>query len=169
MISIHAPRTGSDTIPFRPRRNKRISIHAPRTGSDHTVAVEHHVGDISIHAPRTGSDCQFEQHFLNRKHFNPRSPHGERLPLFIFGSWALCYFNPRSPHGERLFRTQFPHWSPDFNPRSPHGERRRGAETRFTCKAISIHAPRTGSDQARGCASQFPTYFNPRSPHGERR
>ena len=33
-----------------------------------------------------------------------------------------------------------------FNPRSPHGERRRGAEAGFTCKAISIHAPRTGSD-----------------------
>ena len=34
---------------------------------------------------------------------------------------------------------------------------------------ISTHAPRTGSDQARGSTRQFPTYFNPRSPHGERR
>ena len=34
---------------------------------------------------------------------------------------------------------------------------------------ISIHAPRTGSDQLAGAASGHPLHFNPRSPHGERR
>ena len=35
LISIHAPRTGSDSNPL-PRKNRAvtISIHAPRTGSD---------------------------------------------------------------------------------------------------------------------------------------
>ena len=33
---------------------------------------------------------------------------------------------------------------------------------------ISIHAPRTGSDQAGHSASPLLPYFNPRSPHGER-
>ena len=33
-----------------------------------------------------------------------------------------------------------------FNPRSPHGERRKVAEERFHTCAISIHAPRMGSD-----------------------
>ena len=34
-----------------------ISIHAPRTGSDIMEELENHIGiGISIHAPRTGSD-----------------------------------------------------------------------------------------------------------------
>ena len=35
------------------------------------------------------------------EHFNPRSPHGERL-LPTQRTLNLCHFNPRSPHGERL-------------------------------------------------------------------
>ena len=35
LISIHAPRTGSDAVNlFQHQRNLVISIHAPRTGSD---------------------------------------------------------------------------------------------------------------------------------------
>ena len=34
---------------------------------------------------------------------------------------------------------------------------------------ISIHAPRTGSDEALEEAVALSAYFNPRSPHGERR
>ena len=38
IISIHAPRTGSDGIPFSYRGGYIvISIHAPRTGSDEGV------------------------------------------------------------------------------------------------------------------------------------
>ena len=57
LISIHAPRTGSDDdraegIVAR----RRISIHAPRTGSDFRRRSFRRRGYISIHAPRTGSD-----------------------------------------------------------------------------------------------------------------
>ena len=38
----------------------------------------------------------------------------------------------------------------DFNPRSPHGERHTWAHLAETLKAISTHAPRTGSDSWRG-------------------
>ena len=34
----------------------------------------------------------------------------------------------------------------DFNPRSPHGERLLSAASATCTDAISIHAPRTGSD-----------------------
>ena len=56
MISIHAPREGSDGgwDPFH--GGQSISIHAPREGSDgHSFR---HVNGmlISIHAPREGSD-----------------------------------------------------------------------------------------------------------------
>ena len=35
-------------------------------------------------------------------------------------------------------------------------------------KIISIHAPRTGSDQSASTFQSVQPYFNPRSPHGER-
>ena len=37
-------------------------------------------------------------------------------------------------------------WLPHFNPRSPHGERPAARRSGCMCRAISIHAPRTGSD-----------------------
>ena len=56
-----------------------------------------------------------------------------------------------------------------FNPRSPHGERRTSGRHPCGHQAISIHAPRTGSDSppSRECR-QSVLDFNPRSPHGER-
>ena len=79
-----------------------------------------------------------------------------------------------------------------FNPRSPHGERLATFKAGKTRKAISIHAPRTGSDAEKAAAQEAQEisihaprtgsdawgydqtnvdfyHFNPRSPHGERR
>ena len=81
-------------------------------------------GQISIHAPRTGSDfISFSSH-LREGYFNPRSPHGER---------RRARLNPRlsSP-----FQSTLP---------------ARGATSLGQIGAqggeISIHAPRTGSDE----------------------
>ena len=57
IISIHAPRTGSDIDYIMQRLAKKISIHAPRTGSDGKHPFSYIDIIISIHAPRTGSDC----------------------------------------------------------------------------------------------------------------
>ena len=79
----------------------KISIHAPRTGSDTYIRCGVPLPRISIHAPRTGSDALNNYRCTFAGYFNPRSPHGERLrhgtslPL-------RDDFNPRSPHGERL-------------------------------------------------------------------
>ena len=100
-ISIHAPRAGSDSaVPlcqsmalyFNPRSpcgerragirfwqiDGDISIHAPRAGSDYKQwdKVTKHV--ISIHAPRAGSDYIGAECVHCIRHFNPRSPCGER-------------------------------------------------------------------------------------------
>ena len=71
--------------PHQPDHQCLISIHAPRMGSDLAASL----GwidplKISIHAPRMGSDYaqNSEQTFL--MNFNPRSPHGERLPIFTW-------------------------------------------------------------------------------------
>ena len=57
LISIHAPREGSDIwCDSGPARIQGISIHAPREGSDLRNSISHKVDPISIHAPREGSD-----------------------------------------------------------------------------------------------------------------
>ena len=101
--------------------------------------------------------------------FNPRSPHGER-PVPGAGSAARkSHFNPRSPHGERpggQARRRNQHPISIHAPRTGSDDRprrnRRGLR-------ISIHAPRTGSDRIFGDLQAFAMDFNPRSPHGERR
>ena len=82
---------------------------------------------------------------MGSRHFNPRSPCGERqFGFFLIRS--LSYFNPRSPCGERH-------------------ETWRKEESKVP---ISIHAPLAGSDSTPTGMRLFPTYFNPRSPCGER-
>ena len=126
VISIHAPRAGSDftpshrspahslfqsTLPGRgatlsireQNLNRIISIHAPRAGSDsYSSRLRKRRTWISIHAPRAGSD------FPNLR----------------------CRIRRRS----------------DFNPRSPGGERQETNAEILKAIEISIHAPRAGSD-----------------------
>ena len=80
-------------------------------------------------------------------HFNPRSPHGERLSGRTAGRSPEKDFNPRSPHGERL-AILLVGWGLQqyFNPRSPHGERLKQIREMWAVITISTHAPRTGSD-----------------------
>ena len=57
VISIHAPRVGSDEdFDNVGLLLAGISIHAPRVGSDRPGRLPGHDGLISIHAPRVGSD-----------------------------------------------------------------------------------------------------------------
>ena len=101
------------------------------------------------------------------------------------------YFNPRSPHGERPTSS----WAMAAHKRFQSTLPARGATGQaaayFRDDRISIHAPRTGSDEkclrtgtttllfqstlpARGATTpknilrRITPYFNPRSPHGER-
>ena len=169
-----------------------ISIHAPRTGSDsQEYVIPGTKGVISIHAPRTGSDLGGGKMMEQTENFNPRSPHGERraqrLPPHVrrvFQStlpargatpsrqWSLArpdisIHAPRTGSDPELCRAAGTQGN--FNPRSPHGERRfqikqgyapgkfqstlpaRGAtvltDGTRTVEIISIHAPRTGSDR----------------------
>ena len=63
------------------------------------------------------------KHFTKDQHFNPRSPRGERL-LLMDGMFRIMYFNPRSPRGERFYVLENLSTRCHFNPRSPRGERR---------------------------------------------
>ena len=61
VISIHAPRGGSDETRKDFDKMILISIHAPRGGSDGYVLGLACVRTISIHAPRGGSDKAFRE------------------------------------------------------------------------------------------------------------
>ena len=141
--------------------------------------------------PARGATRQNARKLQKNLHFNPRSPHGERQGV-VNGRAKEKHFNPRSPHGERRRLSHYHSNTKTFQSTLPA----RGATSfRFLFhrhRTISIHAPRTGSDDAVcdwcGCVFQFQStlpargatslpatrtssvsYFNPRSPHGERR
>ena len=159
-----------------------ISIHAPREGSDNPTNG-HDTGLIQFLStlPARGATRRSRSRPGNRRHFYPRSPRGERRrdrPVCA----DLWHFYPRSPRGERrpLSGIFSPHRG-YFYPRSPRGERHPGRRTMrsrwsflSTLPArgatlaypqllggvpISIHAPREGSDgnsgTIEGHSSQF--------------
>ena len=128
---------------------KVISIHAPRAGSDRRQAnaQKHHnhfnprspCGErpndrrglmprqqISIHAPRAGSDASALTGEQAMKNFNPRSPCGERRK---FGCQQT---------GNMVFQSTLP----------VRGATAAHRHCRFNYR-ISIHAPRAGSDLPR--------------------
>ena len=147
-----------------------ISIHAPRTGSDTVREVlSEREPMISIHAPRTGSDAWRKQVSPGTPDFNPRSPHGERHhPSFV--SIVADPFQSTLPARgatRKAATTTDPDLISIHAPRT--GSDADAPESGEHCQLISIHAPRTGSDAFPCPASRAYSNFNPRSPHGERR
>ena len=167
-ISIHSPRMGRDggnggtqntapdfnplsphgerptLLPTRPIDNI-ISIHSPRMGRD--GEGDPHAGDpaISIHSPRMGRDAAGGSGKPEAGHFNPLSPHGERLAV---GKIAA---------EEIQFQSTLPAW----------GETRQ-RRLQGPAPAISIHSPRMGRDKREDTEASSRIHFNPLSPHGER-
>ena len=100
--------------------------------------------------------------------FNPRSPHGERRPSACPAGSCAHHFNPRSPHGERH---SWVHLASTLTAISIHAPRTGSDVSRYSRRrllTISIHAPRTGSDGIWSENVPMALNFNPRSPHGER-
>ena len=124
-----------------------ISIHAPRTGSDvfHLCKLGG-VKLISIHAPRTGSDKPTATLWRAlHRHFNPRSPHGERR-----GTGAP---NSRS----FLFQSTLPARGATADP-----------DGKIYHVTFQSTLPARGATWTDYCHKLMWDYFNPRSPHGER-
>ena len=79
-----------------------VSIHAPRAGSDLADMMRNHVRRrVSIHAPHAGSDSVTSVVLYTDAGFNPRSPCGERPMAALSDESVFGGFNPRSPCGER--------------------------------------------------------------------
>ena len=163
-ISIHAPRTGSDCggSGFL-ARVELISIHAPRTGSDAVGREPRKTETISIHAPRTGSDVFADAHGRITAHFNPRSPHGERHGVLGYSPIA---FEFQSTLPARGATGGIQHFVPAIAI-SIHAPRTGSDPSRQWSLArpdISIHAPRTGSDSGSKCGRSIAAVFQSTLP-----
>ena len=128
-------------------RSVRISIHAPRTGSDTGrfagLEILPYFNPRSPHGERPSQAACF----ASRSHFNPRSPHGERRHLrgraIVIGDISI--HAPRTGSDVATVMAAMADVS-QFQSTLPA----RGATITFTRfkmgDGISIHAPRTGSD-----------------------
>ena len=125
----------------------RFQSTLPARGATYSFLAASRHSSISIHAPRTGSDILLFSSKSAFFYFNPRSPHGERRIHTSAHLQANSKFQSTLPARgattkHMAHRRKFPY----FNPRSPHGERPIVRVGDALSNAISIHAPRTGSD-----------------------
>ena len=168
LISIHAPRMGSDKSP---RRNSD-SFYAfqstlPGWGATYFNMRYRTLDMISIHAPRMGSDYGTRYNTAYSLLFQSTLP-----------GWGATHYSDYrnrvvhiSIHAPRMGSDITPiQWrkmtfisihAPRMGSDLIHGRRQ-------PPPTISIHAPRMGSDRRPPYTESYRLYFNPRSPDGER-
>ena len=124
-----------------------ISIHAPRAGSDTSITGQFaHSSIFQSTLPVRGATAAGALPGRRRDNFNPRSPCGERR--IEAGDHAVNHdFNPRSPCGERQEpRVEF-EIGEDISIHAPRAGSDEEPRVEFEIgEDISIHAPRAGSD-----------------------
>ena len=152
------------------RRKRRISTHAPRTGSDPTtepkkafdpvfqptLPARGATGSSVVHCafrvfqptlPARGATLSGWHCHDRRRHFNPRSPHGERRTAAAAAAqaWRISTHAPRTGSDSTAYAgcAIYGQFQPTLPARGATGS---AAATRASCK-ISTHAPRTGSDE----------------------
>ena len=82
---------------------KVISIHAPRVGSDCGMMTKYDEIGISIHAPRVGSDFNSARGVSFGRYFNPRSPCGERQQVCTKIYLRICNMRESCVHFRRWY------------------------------------------------------------------
>ena len=165
-ISIHAPRGGSDVVGNRVCASAMISIHAPRGGSDQCRSRIRIIAAISIHAPRGGSDVDGTTDRASDIDFNPRSPWGER-PRGRHSSLHKRGFQSTLPVGGATWRGSMTLWSGRrFQSTLPVGGATIAVISGLQGSAISIHAPRGGSDWGEQPANGFGNIISIHAPRG---
>ena len=148
MISIHAPRAGSDAGSDLDKRMTEIfQSTLPVRGATLVIQLVYTTLRISIHAPRAGSDTTEIDIAVRAMLFQSTPPvRGATLYLRILQLGSRD-FNPRPPCGGRLFSRHAAFAVlMDFNPRPPCGGRLCAELGINISDRISIHAPRAGGD-----------------------
>ena len=145
-----------------------ISIHAPRVGSDLRNDVKFLVlQSISIHAPRVGSDLPSPSCWRLPRYFNPRSPCGERPSRLAFPDSGFKFQSTLPVWGA----TRDPEWSLQsaiFQSTLPVWGATRWSTSERKGHTFQSTLPVWGATPQ--CRRDYPAHgdFNPRSPCGER-
>ena len=169
VISIHAPRVGSDTISTN--ADNRYTIFQstlPAWGATKHLLNRLTFFRISIHAPRVGSDSTWCASISDSRRFQSTLPAwGATAAFLAFGK-------------AKTFQSTLPAWGatsskphPRLNKEISIHAPRVGSDIDVDAEGvlpfhISIHAPRVGSDENIAMLFNAIKYFNPRSPRGER-
>ena len=148
LISIHAPRAGSDI--------QKLAFLSDSLGFQSTLPVRGatqrqknrwELFYISIHAPRAGSDDEPRAGRGVPRDFNPRSPCGERRE---FGQYATAASQQISIHAPRAGSDyaagDYRYNAPGFQSTLPVRGATEKKQNLLGVLYISIHAPRAGSD-----------------------
>ena len=170
LVSIHAPRVGSDlilrdsteyyrkfqsTLPvwgatvFRLTQIRHPARFNPRSPCGERPEMDgmlSTISSVSIHAPRVGSDAALKRLAAVRNSFNPRSPCGERPSRTVVVPVMILCFNPRSPCGERLLPGVAARIAGLFQSTLPVWGATESLMQVTGVDDVSIHAPRVGSD-----------------------
>ena len=148
IISIHAPRMGSDI--FRSTLRHISGYFNPR--SPHGERQKLHVllhGAIQFQStlPAWGATLSMVKLFSVFSRFQSTLPAwgATEVPPIISVRYYISIHAPRMGSDTSLRRVLMR--SSDFNPRSPHGERQVLRGKRHGREEISIHAPCMGSDR----------------------
>ena len=146
LISIHAPRGGSDQyvqggLTDGETFQSTLPVGGATPFKSTTVELRH----ISIHAPRGGSDTLILVDFSGLINFNPRSPWGERLlPGDTFD--VTTSFQSTLPVGGATTPNTSSLYCGVFQSTLPVGGATHSFLSYIFIFSISIHAPRGGSD-----------------------
>ena len=145
IISIHAPRMGSDKFLHVHLYPWQFQSTLPGWGATLEDLGYPISDEISIHAPRMGSDGTACCRVSADCNFNPRSPDGERLDQTLHKT----IFFPISIHAPRMGSDSQARQNAMLAYISIHAPRMgsdRDGVHKFRQLLISIHAPRMGSD-----------------------
>ena len=146
LISIHAPRMGSDLLVVSSISSQQFQSTLPGWGATGAMGVERRHERISIHAPRMGSDSAGRWVDITTIPFQSTLPG--------WGATAPCRATVPAPS--------------NFNPRSPDGERHGPRDPNPRYNGFQSTLPGWGAtSSSRPCRCRG-RYFNPRSPDGER-
>ena len=169
-----------------------ISIHAPREGSDVRPAKGRCVGEyFNPRSPGGERHPHLGGNFASLFHFNPRSPGGERQQLAEYVAMVMqfqstlpgrgattdtrdagpvaCYFNPRSPGGERQNKKYSKKENRKFQSTLPgRGATNSGGWATSSNPGFQSTLPGRGATLDNREETLYHINFNPRSPGGER-
>ncbi len=126
-----------------------VSIHAPRTGRDAGLSDYDGVPlAFQSTRPARGATPSAALWVSRNFCFNPRAPHGARLPPISSKQIGLLFQSTRPARGATSRCSNFKPTARRFNPRAPHGARHHQRPGPLPPGVVSIHAPRTGRDAA---------------------